>query len=127
MAIIKTTKESEKKQVALNAGNKIIERIKEVSNSGDIKSSDTVISLSTDLVLKKNADNVFDGKQLLDSNGKNTSSDCKYIALVNLSKNDLSLNSDSKIGYLYDVTVTITDSNNNVLFNEKYNQIIKIN
>jgi len=127
ISIIKTTKASEKKQVALNAGNKIIERIKEVADGGKINSTDTIINLDNYLKLNGNLDN-FSGKKLLNSDGSdNIKGDYKYKAEVDLSRDILSLDVGSKIGCLYNVTVAIKDSNNNVLFNEKYSQIIKIN
>lgn len=127
ITIIKTTKASEKKQVALHVGNKIIEQIKEISNSGNIKTSDTTIKLDDNLELTGNVNN-YSGKQLLDSEGNYYSkNDYKYTVEINLTKNDLSLNYNSKIGYLYDVTVIIKDEKRNVLFSEKYNQTININ
>ncbi|NRZ28720.1 type II secretory pathway pseudopilin PulG [Clostridium beijerinckii] len=127
ISIIKTTKASEKKQVALHAGNKIIEQIKEISDSGSINPSDTTIELDDNFNLQGNTER-YSGTEKLDVYGNYYNrSDYKYIAEVILTKNQLSLNTASKIGYLYDVTVTIKDEEDKELFSEKYNQTININ
>lgn len=127
IAIIKTTKASEKKQVALHVGNKIIEQIKEVSNSGSISSSDTTIRLDDNFSLQGSIES-YSGTEKLDGNGSYyTRNDYKYLAEVSLTKNQLSLNRDSNIGYLYNVSVIIKDEEGKALFSEKYNQTININ
>lgn len=119
--IIKQTKAGEVKQTAALEGKKVIEGIK------SSKFSNSILSLD-DKTINLNQDNTIRLDKDYKACTAQNSDNYVYIEEIKFVKNEgLSLSNDSKIGYLYDVTVRITDKKGNELFSGNYNKNINSN